>query len=348
MKSFPLRLLLASVAFTGMAAAALVARQAPPPAAAMATAAQKCLATLPPDLKTKAAFGFDDPHREKWYFTPQQNKQKQFTRKGVRLEELDDTQKAAAFDLLKSGLSGRGFEQASTIISLESLLADLEGGKGAMTRNPAWYFVSVFGDPTNTGPWGWRIEGHHLSVNFTLDKGRVVSSSPVLFGVNPAEVKSGPKKGLRATPEIVDVAKELIASLTDEQRAVARQTKPFPEIQEGRPDANVGTPVGLPAGKLAPAQQAILTKLVEAYAGRLTAEVATAELARIRDAGPDQVHFAYSIDEDKPGKPNTYRVHGPTFVVEFLNEQKDGAGNPANHIHSGWRRLPHDFTVAPR
>jgi hypothetical protein len=230
-------------------------------------------------------------------------------------------------------------------MSLEALLAELEGPKGANVRDPNWYFVSVFGDPTQTGPWAWRFEGHHLSVNVTLDKGRVTTASPIVFGANPAEVKAGARKGLRTLPEIVDLAKELIASLNDEQKALARQSKPFPEIREGKPDAGVGPPVGIPAAKLSATQKTLLMKLVEAYANRLPPDLAAAEFNRATAAGVDQITFGYNIEDDKPGQPYTYRVQGPTFVVEFLNEQADSARNPANHIHSGWRRLPTDFVV---
>jgi hypothetical protein len=337
-----LRLALVVVAVSAVAAVALVANQAPPTGAKMADAATKFLATLTPEQKAKAAFAFDDPQREKWFFTPQQNKQRQPTRKGVRLDELTGDQKAAALNLLRAGLSTRGYDQATTIMSLESILAVLEK-KGSMVRDPQWYFVSVFGKPSNTGPWGWRIEGHHLSVNLTLDKGEIVTATPLVFGANPAEVRSGPRKGLRTLPETEGPAKALIASLTEEQKKVALQPKQQSEIKEGQPTAGVGAPVGLPAAKMTDEQKALLQKLLEGYANRLPADVAAAELKRVRDAGPEKVHFAYWIGEDKKGKPHTYRVQGPTFVVEFLNVQSDSAGNPANHIHSGWRRLPADF-----
>jgi hypothetical protein len=341
-RSHTLRLALAAVALAALTAAAMVANQAPPAGAAMATAADKFLATLTPEQKQKAAFAYDDENRTKWYFTPQQDKQKQPTRKGVRLDQLDDKQKAAALELLKTGLSAKGYDQATTIMSLESILAELEK-KGAMVRNPNWYFVSVFGTPSNTGKWGWRIEGHHLSVNVTLDKGEVVSATPVVFGANPADVRDGPRKGLQTLGEIETLAKELIKSFNAEQNKVAKQAKQFPEIREGQPNAGVGAPVGITPDKLSDEQKQMLRKLAEAYANRLPADVARAEIQRVRDAGLEKIHFAYCVEESKPGKPYTYRIQGPTFVVEFLNVQADSAGNPANHIHSGWRRLPSDF-----
>ncbi len=336
------RFALVAAAVGGLATVALVANQAPPTGARMADAAGKFVGLLSPEQKKKAVFAFDDPHREKWFFTPQQDKQKHPTRKGIRLDELNGQQKMAAIALLREGLSAKGFDQATTIMSLETILADLEKN-GAMVRNPNWYFVSIFGEPSNTGQWGWRVEGHHLSVNLTLNKGEVVSATPLVFGANPAEVRQGPRKGLRTLPEIEDIVKQLIASLTEEQQKLARQPKQLPEIKEGQPTAGVGAPVGLPAGQMTEEQKATLWKLLEAYASRSPGDVAQAELKRAKEAGAEKITFAYHIDEDKKGKPYTYRVQGPSFVVEFLNVQSDSAGNPANHIHSGWRTLPEDL-----
>ena len=147
-------LALAAVAAVGVATLALVGQAPAPTGAKMSEAARKFLAALGADQKKKATFPFDDKHRLAWFFTPQQTKDKQPTRVGVRMEELSAEQKQAALDLLKTGLSENGFKQATTIMSLEGILNELEGGaKSAMVRNPGWYFVTVFGEPSNTGPW---------------------------------------------------------------------------------------------------------------------------------------------------------------------------------------------------
>jgi ATP-dependent Clp protease ATP-binding subunit ClpA len=342
MRTLP-RLALLAVVTSLLGGALMVGQATKPSAVKMADAAAKFLATLSADEKKAATFALDDPHRSAWFFTPQQDREKNPTRKGLRLEKMTDKQKEAVADLLRAGLSAKGHKQAEAIMANEGLLAELEGKGGAMVRNTGWYFVSVFGEPSATGKWGWRVEGHHLSVNYTIDKGEVVSATPLLFASNPAEVKAGAKKGQRMLAETEDAAKELIASLTDDQKQAAKQAKQFPEIKEGQPKAGVGDPVGIPASKLTADQNKTLTKLVEAYADRLPGDVAAGELKRVQDAGPGKVYFAYCVEEDKPGKPYTYRIHGPTFVVEFLNVQGDSAKNPANHIHSGWRTLPQDF-----
>ena len=341
------RLRFAAFALTlaGVVGVALVGRTAPDTTGGkMKAAADAFLTALTPELKTKASFDFADKHRTAWYFTPQQ-KEKTFTRKGARLEEMTAEQKKAALALLRTGVSAKGYEQATTIIGLENLLLELEGPKGAMTRNSGWYFVSVFGDPSNTGKWGWRFEGHHLSVNYTLDKGEVVVGAPMLFASNPAEVKDGSKKGLRPLPEIEDHVRALIKALDADQTKVAKQAKEFGEIKEGQASAGVGDPVGITADKLTAGQKAALLKLLQAYADRMPEELAAAEMKRAKATPDAKLFFAYS-GTATPGEPYTYRVQGPEFVVEFLNVQADGAKNPANHIHSAWRRLPIDFVLS--
>lgn len=335
-------LALASVVAVGFTAVALIGQQATPTGNAMAGAAKKFLTALNPEQQKKATFPFDDRHRLAWFFTPQQDKEKKSTRVGVRLEELTPEQKTAALNLLRTGLSQEGFKQATTIMSLEGILADLEGSKGAMVRNSGWYFVTVFGDPSNTGSWGWRFEGHHMSLNYTLNKGEVVAATPLMFGANPAEVKGGPRQGLRTLPAIEDRAKELIKSLTPDQEKAAKQAKHFSEIKENSPTADVGKPVGVTLAQLDDAQKKTLTSLLHAYTDRMPEDLAAVELKRLKGTPAEKLYFAYSGSTES-GKGYTYRVQAPEFVVEFLNIQADSAKNPANHIHSAWRRLPEDF-----
>jgi hypothetical protein len=124
--------------------------------------------------------------------------------------------------------------------------------------------------------------------------------------------------------------------------------KQFPEIEQQVTKPGVGGPVGLAAAKMTEKQQSILRKLVAGYAERMPGDVTTAQLEEVKAAGVDKIHFAFARDDGKPGKPYTYRVQGPTFVIEFLNVQADSAGNPANHIHSAWRNLDGDFGLAAR
>src|SRR5262249_39754411 len=150
----------------------------------------------------------DSKERTNWFFIPLQTRDKKSTRKGLPIEEMTAEQKGAALELLRAGTTSKSYAQATTIMSLESILRDLEKG-GAMGRNPGWDFFTTFGTPSKTGKWGWRVEGHHLSLNFTLDKGKVVSATPSFFGATPATIKQGPRKDYQTLPEAERLAKEL-------------------------------------------------------------------------------------------------------------------------------------------
>lgn len=339
------KVFLVSVGMLVLASLAYLAREAEPTGLKMVEAAQQFLKTLSPELRQKATFSFDDAERFNWHFVPLEQNRKP-TRKGVGLFEMNEAQKEAALKLLRCAVSAEGYQTAITIMSLEAILHELEQGKGP-TRDPQWYFFSIFGEPSRDGSWGWRVEGHHLSLNFTVAQGEVISSTPAFWGANPATVLSGPKKGQRTIMEHDDYARELFLSLDKTQHKLAYQAKQFPEIQARNRAAQVGQPVGLPAGQMRPEQKEILRKLLDAYLRKLLPQVAEAEKRRLEAAGFDRIRFAYAGGVE-PRQPHTYRIQGPTFLVEFLNVQPDSAKNPANHIHSVWRSLPGDFGLAAR
>jgi hypothetical protein len=340
------RMLLALVILTTVAGLAYVGQRAEPPGVKMVAAAEKLVDSLTAEQKEKASFAYDSKERTRWFFTPQQDSQtRQATRKGLPLEDMKAEQKKLALNLVAAGTSAQGNVQATTIMSLEAILHDLEKKKnGTMVRNPDWYFFTVFGTPSKTGKWGWRVEGHHLSLNFTMEGTQVVASTPAFFGANPADIKSGTRKGLRILASAEDLAIKLFNSLDDEQKKIAYQAKAFPEIREATVDPGVGPARGLAAAKMSGDQRDTLGKLLQAYTERMPREIAEIEMKHVQDAGFDKVHFAYQGGTE-PGQKHTYRVQGPTFVVEFLNEQADSAGNQANHIHSVWRKMKGDFGI---
>src|SRR5438132_7707709 len=279
----------------------------------MTVAAEKFVGTLEKEKRAKATFDFDDKERTNWFFTPQQDQAKNPTRKGLPLVEMTDAQKKAALALVAAGTSAAGKSKATTIMSLEALLRELEKG-GRLVRNPEWYFFTVFGTPSKTGKWGWRVEGHHLSLNFTVDGGKVVSATPAFFGANPATVLQGPRKGTRTLPEADDLAKELFRTLDEDQKKIAYQQKAFPEVEGQTPAPHPGEPKGLPAAKMTEMQRGLLLRLLQAYASRMPADVAEADMSEVHKAGLDQIRFAYSGGIEF-GKPHRHRLQGPTFLI---------------------------------
>lgn len=297
----------------------------------MAEAAVHFLAALPPDLKAKAVFAWDDAEKFNWHFIPK-------SRKGLSIKEMRGDQRSLAYGLLSSALSHRGYLKATTIMSLEQILQDIEQGRGPV-RDPDLYFVSIFGQPSAKGTWGWRFEGHHLSMSFTMVNGKYVSATPSFFGTNPGEVREGPRKGLRVMGEEEDLGRALAKSLSPEQAklAIFSETAPPDVITGADRNARLLEPLGLPLAKLNAKQAETFWRIVETYVGRARGELASAELAEIKASGPDKLHFAWAGPLEV-GKGHYYRIQGPTFLIEYDNTQ-----NNANHVHAVWRDLKNDF-----
>ena len=301
----------------------------------MASAAGRLLAALDDGQREKAAFGFDSEERLNWHFIPRE-------RKGLPIKEMTPAQRALTFGLLQTGLGASGYLKATTIMSLEQVLRDLEKGSGPV-RDPERYFVSVFGKPTDRGRWGWRVEGHHLSLNFTLEDGKLISATPAFFGANPAEVRQGPREGLRTLSDVEDRALRLVQALTPEQRKMAVLAEKAPgEIREATvhtPQPPTAEAEGIAYEGLTADQREMLQALVESYAQDMPSEVANAWMTEIKQAGTAGIKFAWFGATDRT-QGHAYRIQGPTFLIEFNNTQ-----NNANHVHSVWRSLLGDFGV---
>jgi hypothetical protein len=306
---------------------------------AMARAAEKFLNSLSAEQKAKATFAFDADERLNWQFMRDRPEKSRF--KGLALADMKAEQKKAALELLATATSPAGKELATTLMSLESLVPKTEE-KGGAIRNPEWYFFAVFGKPSAKGNWGWRLQGHHLSMNFTLRDGKVVSTTPVFFGAEPAEILKGERKGVRPFTDVDELGKKLFRALDDNQRKLALVEQSFPKYRGGDKKVAAGEPLGLAAAKLNEKQRQMLLDLLRAHAGRYPADVAKADLAAATAAGIDKIHFAY-VGSVEPGQKRAYRIHGPTLLIEFSNEQADSDKNQANHVHSVWRNPRGDF-----
>ena len=296
---------------------------------ALPVVARTFLSTLNDRPRADASFPFDDPQRIRWAYVPQ-------ARIGVPLKAMDAQQRTAAFGVLSTGLSQRGTKLAHGVIELEGILGQLEG---SAMRDPELYYLALFAGTDGSLPWGWRFEGHHLSVNVTDlgPHGQIVA--PVFMGANPARVPSGPRQGNRLLAAEEDLAFELLQLLDSRQRARATIAEgTFGDIvTRNDPVVRPVAFAGLPAAEMTIAQQQQLRRLLELYAGRMADSSAQRQLQRIEAAGFGRLHFAWA-GAHRPGAPHYYRIHGPTVLVEYDNSQ-----NGANHIHTVWRDLENDF-----
>lgn len=319
----------------GVAAAAVgllvSAYSRPSSPAVMANAANSFLVSLKSEQKAKATFDFTSDERLNWHFIPK-------VRKGLPLKEMTQEQRHLAQALLTTGLSTQGYIKAVTIMSLEEVLRLIELGVGTNVRDPENYFFSIFGEPSDSGTWGFRVEGHHMAQNWTIVKGKVVGG-PSFYGTNPAMVKEGPRKGLRVLGAEEDKGRELLMALTEEQKKTAVVTATaYKDIftMADRKAALTGQPNGLSAAKMNAKQLQLLQDLAEEYAYNMPGQLAQHRLGQIKAAGKN-INFAWA-GVAEVGGPHYYRLSGPTFLIEYDNTQ-----NNANHVHSVWRDLAGDF-----
>ena len=298
-----------------------------------ASVARALLASLDESARAAAALPFDSV-RTLWNYVP-------IVRRGLTLARMTEAQRSHADALLRTALSARGFATAKSIVAHEGILKALEEAQGidATRRDPGLYYTAIFGAPSADTPWGWRFEGHHLSVNVTSVPGAPAVVAPLFMGANPARVPSGPRQGLRLLAAEEDVARALVRMLTPERRrrALLADTTFGEIVTRNDPKARRLPEEGLAASEMSASEREQLRRLVAVYAGRFTSAEARAQLDRIERAGFGRLRFAWA-GSTEPGKPHYYRIHGPTLLIEY-----DDTQSGANHIHSVWRDLERDF-----
>lgn len=314
--------------------------------------------------RAKASFAFEDEvQRTSWAYFPRNHA-------GLPLHEMDIRQQKLAHALVSGSLSLHAYAKATAIMALESVLNEIEGRRADAVRDPGRYFISVFGE-IGVARWGWRLEGHHVCLNFTLLDGEIAAATPLFFGANPAEVRDHGHAVTRPCGEEEDASRELLASLDADQRreAVICEVAPpdfvltnAPEVPAGARPGEVGDmvfirrqfeamsdehkdalrfdrarPAGLAASRMTLQQQALLDELVRVYIDRLPEPLAMLERGRIGPAG--EMRFAWAGPSEL-GAGHYYRLQGRSFLVEYDNTQDD-----ANHVHAVWRSPGRDFAL---
>lgn len=314
--------------------------QEAPAGPAMVERAQAFLASLSPEQAKAARFAFDDPVRKDWHWIPK-------GRKGLTLGQMEPKQQEAALALLETALSKSGMEKARIIMGLEAVLKVQEKDDSGR-RDPEKYHWCIFGEPSTKGRWGWSVEGHHVSVNVTVDDGKLVAATPLFFGACPrkmnAKIEGQPAPDYEALRNEEGSALTLVASLDEAQFKKAFQGSEIPNNLVAGPPSTLWdkAPVGIAAAELKPEQVETLRALLAAYCSRLTPEIGDPLLKEIEEADIGKVHLAW-YGSKKAEEPHHYRVQGPTFLIDFDNTQADPLNNPANHIHSLWRSRTRDF-----
>jgi hypothetical protein len=295
--------------------------------------AEEFLNSLDATQKSKAQYTFDDKERFNFHFVPR-------TRNGIRLRDLNETQRQKAFVLLRASLSEQGYKKATEIIELENILREVEGREASDTyRDPLNYSFTIFGTPSSSIPWGWRLEGHHITLNFSSVNSSLASSTPSFFGSNPAIVPRGVEKGKQILKMETELGFALINSLSPDQLKKARfsDTAPSDIITSNDRYAKQLSPKGLAYGEMDGTQKKQFMELLDVYVKNYAFGFSSKFLDKIEKAGIENLSFAWA-GSLKPGAGHYYRIQGPMLLIEYDNTQ-----NNANHVHSIVRDLTNDF-----
>ncbi|MEO6330841.1 MAG: DUF3500 domain-containing protein [Ginsengibacter sp.] len=301
----------------------------------MSAVANDFLAVLSAEQKAAAKFSFDEQEKYNWHYIPK-------SRKGISLGELDDTQKRAAFNLLRTALSAAGYNKAIAVMKLEAVLKEAEGRLSDDNyRDSGKYYFSIFGNPATDSIWGWRLEGHHVSFNFSTKDNKLVSGTPGFIGANPAIVLAGPEKGKQVLKDETELGLTLLHSLNTKQMetAIISDKAPGDIITAASRKAMISDPKGILYSELTGVQQKDFLQLLSIYIHRYTTLFAMDMMHEIEEAGLNNLRFAWAGSmQSGPGNPTYYRIQGPTIIIEYDNTQ-----NNANHVHTVVRDLKNDF-----
>ncbi|MCY2961912.1 MAG: DUF3500 domain-containing protein [Planctomycetota bacterium] len=331
--NLPRRLSALSALLLAACTAVVPAPQPGPGEARRETALRAFLDTLDEAQLREASAPLDSKDRVDWHYIPRE-------RPGIHLKDLDPRQRTALNALLDATLSSQGHLKVDGIVRLEDVLHDLESKPGAPAthRDPGLYAFRVFGTP-GSGPWAWKLEGHHLSLNFTSDEDGPTRTTPFFVGANPARIPSGKYAGSRVLAVEEDLGREIALALDEHQLEHARLAgaTPMEVVLAPGVDRNFEHPEGLLLGDLRPDQLALVERMLDEFAGNLAPDLEALARARFRADGLDALRFGWS-GGTRVGEPHYWRIAGSRFAIEYADV--DGG---ANHFHCVWRDFEHDF-----
>ncbi|MEZ4970316.1 MAG: DUF3500 domain-containing protein [Flavobacteriaceae bacterium] len=296
------------------------------------------ISSLSGEIKAKTLFSFEDTERFNMNYVP-------IPREGATFHDFNEEQKKAALDLLRASLSEEGFRKSQEIMELEKVLRIIENNDadkmpdGGHRRDPLNYHFCIFGNPSKDKAWGWRFEGHHLSLNFTSTDGIISSATPTFFGTNPGIVRSTEYKGREVLKKEAQLGFSLLHSMTEEQlkTVVFTDVAPHDIITTTKRKVGQLESFGIPYTDLSPNQKKIFMELLDLYIDNYEHGFAKEFKKKIKKAGIDHLKFAWA-GSMQPGKGHYFRIHGPILLIEYDNTQND-----ANHVHTVVRDLTNDY-----
>lgn len=299
----------------------------------IASKASNFLGLLDEEQTAKARYPYEEEERFNWHFVPRE-------RNGIPFKELTDKQRQAALALLKVSVSEQGYQKANNIMALENVLREVESRPANDAyRDPLNYSITIFGEPGGENVWGWRLEGHHISLNFSSASGEIVSATPTFWGSNPGVVRTGRERGKQVLKQETDLGFHLVNSLSKEQMKIAIVSAKAPSdiITGNDRKAALQEPAGLAYADMNDQQKKLFMQLLNVYVKNYQLGFSKRLMDKIEKAGIENLSFAWA-GSLQPGAGHYYRIQGPILLIEYDNTQ-----NNANHVHSVVRDLTNDF-----
>lgn len=298
-------------------------------------AAERLLGSLDTIDLSRSHFAIDDPEWRDWSNVDVGI----FPRRGISLEEMSETQKEVAWELLRVSLSAKGLQLTRDIMKTEQTLFELNGEP--IRYGEEKYYFTLMGIPHEEEPWGWQLDGHHLVINYFVIGDQVVMT-PAFWGGEPVVTQSGMYEGNTILQQEQDLGLALMQSLDRSQREAAtieRRKTRNNQVAAANADNLVLDYEGLVAADMDSAQRLQLLNLIRTYVGNLRdphAEVTMDEIAEHLDA----THFAW-IGGSGDEAVFYYRIHSPVILIEFDHQNPVGTtmlntpGTPSrDHIHT--------------
>lgn len=300
--------------------------------------------------KFGALLSFNDTARMQWNNLPVGMR----ARAGVSVGNMSNSQRQLLHRLLSASLSSQGYLKATGIMHLDELINSFYDSMYVQKKLPdqaytfvktlQWspknYYFAFFGSPLQS-TWGFKLEGHHLSINFTLVND-AISVTPLFVGTDPAEFLTSEYAGWRVLGQEEDLGLRLVCTLTEAQKksAVASQEVPRDIITAAESGKRLIDPWGISFRDLDKKQRELLLAMVREFVFNLELDKAQLEYARIEKAGFDKIYFGW-IGGTEEKLAHYYVINGPTFLIEFDNN--GGPRESANHIHAIWREKGNEY-----
>jgi len=297
----------------------------------MREAASAFLDALTPAQRAQTQFPLHSDVRRRW------NNVSSAPRFGLSYAEMSAVQRQRADGLLRAFLSAEGYRQSKAIMLINGYLAEATGNSTRYGADQFW--ITVFGTPSQTEPWAWRLEGHHL-VLFVSVVGDQVVMTPTFMGAEPTRIPSGIHRGVSVMGREEAAGRALIQSLSPAQNRQAQLSanKQGSDIlTEAYKDNAVVPPVGISAQQLSSRQRQLLLAIVKSYADQYRQELSAQRLREV-EKHLDRTRFAW-IGRNGVDAPMYYRIHSPVVLIEF--DQKRAVSLPGDpkiplrtHVHT--------------